>query len=304
MRMPVLVGVLMAVALVGCNKTKKVAKTTEPDSAPPAQPAPAGGSTGSGGEAIMPAGGVGVVVNPQAALGGGGGGGAAQAVRKAARRTQALNEMNTLGQVITLMQTDTGRMPTKEQIVAELKQYPQVLAAINEGAFVLTGTTEAGGLWAYEVDADKSPGIALIGGKATRSTPEELAPYFARQPKTPTSSRPNTTPAPGQPSAAPAAPAAAVGKQDMEDIRIYVDNRSGASGQMPTVQEVYAALTQAQSPAATLVYKQAITLTGAKTREGIWAFETAALQRGGLVCGSNGTETVTADDLKRRLGVR
>ena len=88
--------------------------------------------------------------------------------------------MNTLGQMISLMQNDLGRMPTKEQIVAELKQYPKVLEAVNEGAFILTGTNEAGGLWAYEVDADTKPGIALLGGRAARSTPDELAPYFRK----------------------------------------------------------------------------------------------------------------------------
>lgn len=284
--------VMLAATAAGCGK--KTAKNSQPDSTPPAA---AGG--GSGG--IVPAGGVGVVVNPQAALGGGGGGGAAMAVRRAVVRVRdGLNEMNTLGQVISLMQTENGRMPTKEQIVAELKQYPKLLAAVNEGSFILTGTTEAGGLWAYEVDADKTPGIALIGGRATRSTPEELAPYFARMPKS--AGALNNTPAPARPQ--PPAANVPVGKKDMEDIRLYIDNASGASGQMPSPQQVYAALVQAQSPAAALVQKQAVYLTGAKSREGVWAYEAAALQRGGLICTANGVETVTADDLKRRLGAK
>ena len=184
---------VLAVA-VGCNKKPK---ETQPDTAPPPPvvggpklPQPNGqlpsGSNqtnliGGPNVGVIPtpvAGGV--VTNPGAITGGGGGGGAIQAVRKAARRTQALNEMNTLGQVIALMQNDLGRMPTKEQIIAELKQYPKLLEAVTEGAFILTGTTEAGGLWAYEVEADVKPGIALIGGKATRSTPDELAPYLRK----------------------------------------------------------------------------------------------------------------------------
>ena len=62
MRVPLLLGVLMAAALVGCKKT---AKNNPPDSAPP--PAQSGGGDSGG---IMPAGGVGIVLNPQAALGG------------------------------------------------------------------------------------------------------------------------------------------------------------------------------------------------------------------------------------------
>lgn len=173
----VLGGVLFLVLVAGCKKPKKPA---EPDSSPPPVTQNTGGGGGGGGGGIVPAGGVGIVINPGGALGGGGSGGAVQAVRKAARRTQALNEMNTLGQVISFMQNDLGRMPTKDQIMAELKQYPKLLEAVNEGAFILTGTTEAGGLWAYEVEADVKAGVALIGGRATRSTPDELAPYFRK----------------------------------------------------------------------------------------------------------------------------
>lgn len=177
--------IVVLAAAAGCKKSKPAPPDTGPppaaDRNPPAVPdsrAPQAGGSGPG-VIPSPAGG-GVVTNPGAAAGGGGGGGAVQAVRKAARRTQALNEMNTLGQVISLMQADLGRMPTREQIVAELRQYPQVLAAVKEGAYVLTGTNQAGGLWAYEADADRTPGIALIGGRATRTTPEDLAPYFRK----------------------------------------------------------------------------------------------------------------------------
>jgi hypothetical protein len=247
------------------------------------------------------------VVNPTAALGGGGGGGAVQAVRKAARRTQALNEMNTLGQVVQQMMNDAGRMPTKDQIVAELKQYPKLLEAINEGAFILTGTTEAGGLWAYEVDADTKPGIALIGGRAARSTPEELQPYFARMPKAPVGPAPPQPAAPpGRPGTSSSTPPAAnvtVTMKDMEEIRIFVDGAS-MSGQMPSPQLIYAALIQSGSPAAKLVESKAIILTGAQTRESVWAYEAKAATQGGLIASQNGVETVTADELRRRVGLR
>jgi hypothetical protein len=280
------VAVLMTAAL-GCKKDKNAAKNNGPDVSPP----PAAGS--SGGPSVVPAGGIGVVVNPNQALGGGGGGGGVMAVRKAVVRLRdGLVEMNNLGQVISLMLNENGRMPTKEQIVAELKGYPKLLKAVNDGAFVLTGTTEAGGLWAYEADADKTPGIALISGRAARTQPEELRPYF---PKTETPQGNLVQ----QPQAA-----VPVDKKDMEDIRIFIDNASGASGQMPTPQQTYDALAATKSPAAALVQKRAIHLTGATARDSLWAYEAAALQNGGLVCGPGGVETVTAAELKRRLGVR
>lgn len=305
----------LALGGAGCKKKPKPA---EPDPAPapalnkdglpPENPAPSGG----GGSGIIAAGGGIGVVNPVQALGGGGGGGAAMAVRKAARRTQALNELKNIGEIIFAMQVETGRMPTVPQILEELKRTPQLLAGVAEGAYVLTGTTEAGGLYAYEVDADTQPGIAVIGGRATRTTPDELRPYLLAlprpvvQPQAPPQPAPqgkiDNRPAPAPPQPA-AGPAPNVTKQDMEEIRLYIDNASGVSGQVPTPQQTFAALKQAASPQTVdLVQKGAITLVPARAREGIWAYETAALQRGGLVTGSNGTETLTAAELRRRLG--
>jgi hypothetical protein len=155
----------------GCNKKPR---ETVPDSEPPPGKISTGRSNtpSTGGESTggTPSGGA---PRGSTKLGGVVGG-----VRGAARRTEALNEMRTLGQVISLLQNDLGRMPTKDQVVTELKAYPKLLEAVNQGAFILTGTTEAGGLWAYEVDADTIPGIALIGGTAMRSKPEELKQYF------------------------------------------------------------------------------------------------------------------------------
>lgn len=174
----VLASVLVFVVATGCKK--KTPPAAEPDSAPAAVPPsknPSSGGDGGGG--VVPAGGLGVVINPSAALGGGGGGGAAQAVRKAARRAQALNELKNLGEMIELMRTDVGRMPTRDQIMAGIKRdLAGVYKAIEEGSYILTGTMDGGGLWAYEVDADKQPGLALIGGRAVRSTPEEVQRYL------------------------------------------------------------------------------------------------------------------------------
>ncbi|MBX9583254.1 MAG: hypothetical protein K2X87_23375, partial [Gemmataceae bacterium] len=73
------------------------------------------------------------------------------------------------------------------------------------------------------------------------------------------------------------------------------------AGRMPSADQVRAALRAAGSPAAGLVKAKAIVLTGATSREEVWAYEAAARARGGLVAGPNGVETLTADELHRRL---
>jgi len=173
--MRVLLSIVIVASLLatGC---KKKAKDTGPDPAGPPGP---GSSSNSDAPKVSHAGGVGIVVSPG---GGGGGGGAVQAVRKAARRTQALNELKNLGELIQFMHTENGKMPTKDEILAALaKDAPNIKKGIEEGSYILVDKPEPGGLWAYEVDAEKTPGIAVIGGRATRSTPDDLKPYFEKK---------------------------------------------------------------------------------------------------------------------------
>ncbi len=94
----------------------------------------------------------------------------------------------------------------------------------------------------------------------------------------------------------------AVAMADMQEIWVFMDNRSGASGRMPSGAEVYAALVAAKSPAAELVKDGSIILTGVTTREGVWAYEARAYTNGGLVVSQNGVETLNAAQLKQRLG--
>jgi hypothetical protein len=116
-------------------------------------------------------------------------------------------------------------------------------------------------------------------------------------------------PAPGNPP--PLAPGAgtpigaakkAVALADMRDIQIFVHDASLASGKMPAPVEIFAALVKAGSPAAEHVKSGAIILTGATQREGVWAFEARAATQGGMIVSQNGVETVTAAELKQRLG--
>jgi hypothetical protein len=112
---------------------------------------------------------------------------------------------------------------------------------------------------------------------------------------------PNAAP-PIPPAASNATGNKAVAKADMDEVWVFIENRSGASGKMPSVQDIQAALVEQKSPAAELVRYGSIVLTGSGTRESVWAYERNALTNGGWVVSQNGVETVTATELKNRLG--
>lgn len=116
--------------------------------------------------------------------------------------------------------------------------------------------------------------------------------------------QPMPAPAPPPVAVTPALPAARVERAeraDMQEVWVFIENASGASGKMPPAALTYAALVEAKSPAAALVKQQAIVLTGAAARDSVWAFEARAYQSGGLVASQNGVETLTAAELRQRL---
>ena len=118
---------------------------------------------------------------------------------------------------------------------------------------------------------------------------------------------PNSAPAKPEASASGKTPELAaqpVSEQDMKDVWIYIENRSGASCQMPSPQEVLAALELAKSPAAALVKNGSIVLTGPRMRESIWAFEANAPLNGGWTASTNGAQRLTAKELNTRLAGR
>jgi hypothetical protein len=112
--------------------------------------------------------------------------------------------------------------------------------------------------------------------------------------------QPVPQPAPAKQSSPPAA-ASRVTKEDMENVWIFIENFSLASGKMPPPNLVYAALVEAKSPAAALVKDGSIVLTGATTRESVWAFEKNAATQGGMIVTQNKVETVTAAEFARRV---
>lgn len=171
MRRTMFVGVLMTVAL-GCGK-KPTGKDHGPDTTPP----PAAGSPGanSGGPAVIPAGGVGVVTNPNQALGGGGGGGAAGAVRKAAKRAATNNELHQIHLFIETYSAASGQMPKPADTLAAIqKEAPKIAEAIKEGVIVLLPAKSREEIWAYEAIALEQGGQVLTSGGIERMDADAL----------------------------------------------------------------------------------------------------------------------------------
>lgn len=149
---------LTLAVLAGCKDNAPKAKTAATPAAKSSDPPPAferGGNT-----------------NYQA------GAGATQAVRQAARRTVALNDMKNLGTYIADLELQNNRMPTKADIIAAVKADPTVSKLIADGTIILTGTTKRAGLWAYEIDADTKGGIGLVGGTPNRYDAAQIKTYL------------------------------------------------------------------------------------------------------------------------------
>lgn len=93
----------------------------------------------------------------------------------------------------------------------------------------------------------------------------------------------------------------AVSRNDLQNIRIYIENASLASGRMPSPQETLSALRQEAPNIAKQVDEGIIVLHPARSREGIWAYERKAYDQGGLVLTSSGVEQMDATTLRQRL---
>lgn len=98
-------------------------------------------------------------------------------VRQAAKRVVTTNDLQQLGTLIFSFELENNKMPTASEIKGLLKPDGlNILAAIDEGAIILTGTTDKRGLWAYEVDSDKAGGVIVTGPTpaARRATADEV----------------------------------------------------------------------------------------------------------------------------------
>jgi len=151
------------------------------------------------------------------------------------------------------------------------------------------------------------------GWTAPASGGAALPPATTRQPVLPSPAPVTGSPPPATGNPAPAPPTTGgsrpvtgggrpVTRDDLNEIWIFIENRSQATGTMPSPETTYAALVAANARAAELVRDGSIILTGATSRESIWAFERNAPTRGGWVASQNGPEQLTAAQFAQRLG--
>ena len=103
------------------------------------------------------------------------GAGAVQNVRKAAQRSATLNDFHQLGRFMTQLELESNTMPQPAEVKAYIQRdAPKIVALIDDGSIILTGTRNRGGLWAYEVEADTLGGVGLVGGTAQRMKADEI----------------------------------------------------------------------------------------------------------------------------------
>jgi hypothetical protein len=112
------------------------------------------------------------------------GGSALGNAARAGKRTAQLHDFEQLGTIIFALELDNSRMPTVDAIKADLKANPdarEILAKIDEGVIILTGTTDRQALWAYEIDADKAGGIILVNGRASRASADDVKDWLGKK---------------------------------------------------------------------------------------------------------------------------
>ena len=94
-----------------------------------------------------------------------------------------------------------------------------------------------------------------------------------------------------------------VAESDLKQIQTFIEFGSGESGQVPTKEQITAAL-QMEAPK---IYKQiqdgAIVLTGTRSRQNIWAYtpDPQSIANYHLILTSNGVERIDPGPLKKRL---
>jgi len=125
MRKLILLALLLA--LVGCKKATKVS-----DNNPPNQP-------------------------------GGGSGGAAQSVRKAVGRAATQNDMQQLHLYIENASAASGRMPTQQQLAADLqKEAPNLYKLWADKVIDVTKMPQRESIWAFTVEPVSTAGYHLL----------------------------------------------------------------------------------------------------------------------------------------------
>jgi hypothetical protein len=135
---------LLVVSLIGCSKKPKKEPSPPPSKSKPVIPGPVGG---------------------------------------AVRRVVAMNDMSQLHLFIENASLATGRMPTQQQILAELQRpAPNLYALLNDKSVILTGVRAREGIWAYTQEPQHGGDHIVISSSGVqRMSPQALRQRLQQQ---------------------------------------------------------------------------------------------------------------------------
>ncbi len=168
MRKLLLICLAVLVLTAGCKKLSKGSSKTTSSST---------NSSSSDGPSVHAP--TGVVLNPGV---GGGGGGAAQAVRGRVLREVTHNEMKNIQIYIESASGASGKMPSKEDIMAVLqKESPKTFKLIQDGAIVLTGAQSREQIWAYTPELQGSGGHFIVSSSGVDGVSKQALDQRLRQ---------------------------------------------------------------------------------------------------------------------------
>jgi hypothetical protein len=91
---------------------------------------------------------------------------------------------------------------------------------------------------------------------------------------------------------------------ELKDLHLYMDTASGVTGKLPDKETTVAALKMEKGAANTVkaIEDGSLVLTGAASRDDVWAYEKDAPVSGGYVLTSNGVDKLDAEAAKKRIG--
>jgi hypothetical protein len=94
----------------------------------------------------------------------------------------------------------------------------------------------------------------------------------------------------------------AINGPQMHGLQLHITTMELANNRMPSKEEILAYVKKEDPKLSKLLEEGVIVLTGATTREGVWAYEKDAPTNGGWVITGSGESKMTAEELKQRLG--
>jgi hypothetical protein len=86
---------------------------------------------------------------------------------------------------------------------------------------------------------------------------------------------------------------------EMRELHLFLDAASAVDGRLPDPSSVTATLTREHPKLGQLLKDGFIVLTGIRQREGIWAYERDAPEKGGWIIDQSGPRQVTAAEFKQ-----